>query len=154
MRYSTEIMGVPPRIYGFLHSRFLHIFVIGGIGFLIQTIVFEILGIYFQLVNPSTAAVLGAEVGILSNFYLNNRFSFHDRQDNSSTPSRLMRFHLVVSGSVLLQYVFVFVAEHQTTNILLIQGAYVAGVILGFIWNYTFYHLFVWRKDLYGEEVP
>src|SRR3989344_5562890 len=130
----------------FLYSRFLRVFIIGGIGVLVQTIVFEILGIYLQLFSPSTAVVIGAEAGILTNFYLNNRFSFHDRQNGISLLSRIARFHFVVSGSVLLQWLFVFIAEHQTTSYLIIHAAYAAGIILGFAWNYTFYLLFVWKS--------
>ena len=130
----------------FLYSRFLRVFIIGGVGVLVQTIVFEILGIYLQLFSPSTAVVIGAEAGILTNFYLNNYFSFRHRQHHISILSRLARFHLVVSGSVFLQWLFVFVVEHQTSSVLVIHIAYAIGIALGFIWNYTFYHLFVWRQ--------
>lgn len=126
-------------------SRFARVFVIGGIGVVVQTVVFEVLGIFLGIVSPSTAVVLGAEVGILTNFYLNNRYSFRDREHGLSLLSRLVRFHLVVSGSIILQWLLVFLAERQTSSILLIHGAYAAGIILGFIWNYTFYLLFVWR---------
>lgn len=143
-------MDIKTRMRAFLYSRFLRVITIGGVGFVVQTIVFEILGIYLRIFSPSTAVVIGAETGILTNFYLNNRFSFSDRQHDISRLSRLMRFHIVVSGSVALQWLFVFITEHQTSNLLLIHIAYAAGVILGFAWNYTFYHLFVWRH----RELP
>ncbi len=139
-------------IHAFLGSRFLRICLVGSTGFLVQTTAFQILGIYLQIVPPSTAVLIGAEIGILTNFYLNNRFSFHDRQHNASYVSRLARFHMVVSGSVLLQYVFVFITERQTSSQLLITGAYLAGVMIGFAWNYTFYHLFVWGKKEHREQ--
>jgi|CXWL01.1.fsa_nt_gi dolichol-phosphate mannosyltransferase len=145
-------MNIPKWIQATLRSRFLRIVTIGAIGFIVQTIIFEVLGIYLQIVPPSTAVLLGAETGILTNFYLNNRFSFHDRQHNASYLSRLARFHIVVSGSVLLQYVFVFITERQTSNQLLVSSAYLAGVMIGFAWNYTFYHLFVWGKKEYREQ--
>ena len=135
-----------------VQSRFLRIATIGAIGFVVQTIVFEALGIYLHLVSPSTAVVIGAETGILTNFYLNNRFSFHDRGRSTSFIARILRFHMVASGSVLLQYLFVFVAEHQTNGGLFIQGAYITGVALGFLWNYTLYHLFVWRQGESQEQ--
>ena len=134
----------------FLNSRFVRVFVIGGIGVLVQTALFEILAVYLRLFSPSTAVVLGAEVGILTNFYLNNRFSFHDRQHNLSLISRVVRFHLVVSGSVLIQWLSVFITERQTSNLLFIHAAYFAGIVLGFAWNYTLYLLFVWRH----RELP
>ncbi len=127
--------------------RLIRTIAVGAVAVTAQTIVFEILGIYLQLVSPSTAVLIGAEVGILTNFYLNNRFSFHDRQHKISLLSRLMRFHLVLSGAVLLQWLFVFTAEYYGNSLLYIHIAYVAGIILGFAWNYTFYLLFVWRSQ-------
>lgn len=148
MRYSTGHMdAIYARMHVFARSRFVRVVFIGGVGLVVQTIVFEILGVFAQVVSPSTAVVIGAEAAILANFYLNNRFSFRDRQHDISLLSRLVRFHLVVSGSVFLQWLFVFIVEHQTDSTLLIHGAYAAGIILGFVWNYTFYFLFVWRQE-------
>ncbi|MDO8518318.1 MAG: GtrA family protein [bacterium] len=129
-----------------LSSRLVRTIMVGAVAVVVQTIMFETLGVYLKLFALSTSAVIGAEVAILTNFYLNNRFSFHDRQHNISLFWRLLRFHLVVSGSVFLQWLFVFTAEHATQNLLFIHGAYAAGIIIGFFWNYTWYKLFVWRQ--------
>lgn len=139
--------------------RLIRTISVGGIAVVVQTTVFEILGVYFQLVAPSTAVLIGAEVAILTNFYLNNRFSFNDRHHDISLFSRLLRFHMVVSGSVFLQWLFVFVVEQQTSSYLIIHVAYVAGIVLGFAWNYTFYLLFVWKhanpeNEDYAQKKP
>lgn len=128
-----------------MNSRLVRTIFVGGIAVVSQTIVFEILAIFLQLVSPSTAVVIGAEAGILTNFYLNNRFSFNDRQHDIPLLTRLMRFHLVVSGSVFLQWLFVYIAESQTRSYFIIHVAYIAGIVIGFAWNYTLYLLFVWR---------
>jgi len=120
---------------------------VGGIAATSQTIIFETLGVLLRIVAPSTAVLIGAEAGILTNFYLNNRFNFKDRHHSTSLTLRLAKFHLVVSGSVLLQWLFVHTAESNTKNILYIQLAYVAGIMLGFAWNYTLYLLFVWKHQ-------
>lgn len=133
-------------------ARIVRTIVVGGIAVIVQTIIFEILGVFLQLAAPSTAVVIGAEAGILTNFYLNNRFSFNDRQHTISLFSRLVRFHMVVSGSVILQWLFVFITEHQTSDPFFIHIAYAAGIILGFAWNYTFYLLFVWRHAVPTDE--
>jgi len=126
--------------------RIVHTISVGAVAVVAQTAVFETLGIFLHLVSPSTAVIIGAEAGVLTNFYLNNRFSFRDRHHDISLFSRFFRFHLVVSGSVILQWLFVFIAEHQTSSYLILHGAYLAGLILGFVWNYTFYLLFVWKQ--------
>lgn len=129
-------------------SRLVRTLVVGCIAVAAQTAVFELLGIYLRLFSLSTAVVVGAEIGILTNFYLNNRFSFRDRRHDISFVSRLARYHLVVSGSIFLQWLFVYMAEHRTSDLFIIHAAYAAGIILGFVWNYTFYHLFVWRQPV------
>lgn len=130
-----------------LHSRFVRIVIIGGIGFVVQTIVFETLAIYFGLISPSTATLLGGECGLLTNFALNERFSFRDRLTSAGNLApRLLRFHLVVSGSLFIQWGVLFVTEHATANIFYIHIAYISGLLLGFISNYIGYHLFVWTR--------
>ena len=146
VRYSTEYMNIRVWVRAFLLSRIARALAVGAVAVTVQTIIFEIIGIIFQLVSPSTAVVIGAEAGILTNFYLNNRFSFHDRQHDISLLSRLLRFHLVVSVSVLFEWLLLFIVERQTDSILLIQATYVAGIIIGFAWNYTCYLLFVWKS--------
>lgn len=130
-----------------MKMRIVRTLAVGVIAVIVQTAVFEILGVYLQLFSLSTAVLIGAETAILTNFYLNNRFSFHDRQHKIPLISRLVRFHLVVSGSVVLQWLFVFITEQRTSDLLFIHAAYATGIVLGFAWNYTFYHLFVWRKE-------
>jgi putative flippase GtrA len=114
----------------------------GGAGVLAQTAVFEI-GIWVLLLRPSVATLIGAECGILTSFILNNRFSF--AKHHHPVIHRLLRYHLVVSGSLFIQWLSVFVAESLTHNIWIIHGAYMVGIIVGFFFNYTGYRLFVWH---------
>jgi putative flippase GtrA len=119
---------------------------VGGVGFLIQTIVFELLSFYLGLVTPSTATLLGGECGILANFFLNERISFADRVGVAGHYSkRLLTFHSVVSVSLLIQWATLFTAEHFTSSILYLHMAYIAGLVLGFISNLFGYHMFVWK---------
>lgn len=125
--------------------------VVGFVAVVLQTAIFEILGIYLHLFSPSTAVVIGAEFGLLVNFYLNNRFTFNGHGHDSMLV-RLLRFHLVVSGSIIIQWLSLFIAEHLTTNLLLIHGAYFAGIFIGFLSNYTGYYLWVWRRSESQQE--
>lgn len=131
--------------HALLNARLVRSLAAGTIGVATQTILFEILGIFLKVFSPSTAVVISAECGLLVNFYLSNRFAFYDRRHAISNLSRLLRFHLVVSGSIFLQWLFIFVAEHKTDSIWLIHVAYITGLILGFIWNYSLYLFFVWK---------
>ncbi len=125
--------------------RLLRVALIGSIGFLVQTTVFELLGLQWAVVSPSTAAVAGALFAILSNFLLNEHFSFADRTHNASTSGvRLAKFYLVSSGSVVVQWVSLSAAEQLTTDLFALRAVYVLGVLVGFLINYTGYYFFVW----------
>jgi putative flippase GtrA len=130
-----------------LRVRFLRVMAIGAIGLSVQTVIFEILGIWLELLRPSLATLIGAEFGVVTNFFLNNRFSFNDRV-HAPLYMRLLRFHLVVSGSLAIQWLCVFTAESFTSNVWIIHAAYATGILLGFVSNYTGYRLWVWRHHM------
>jgi len=136
------------RLKNITQWKLLRVALVGGVGFIIQTIIFETIGIQLAIVPASIAVVIGAEAAIISNFFLNNRFTFFENKVTTSTlPIKLLRFHLVSSGSVFLQWLFVFTAESVLSgNILVIRLAYILGITVGFIFNYTCYHLFIWNK--------
>lgn len=135
------------------HSRLLRVAIIGGIGVVAQTLVFETLAFWLDLVRPSTATLIGAEFGIVTNFVLNNRYSFNDRV-HAPLPLRLARFHIVIAGSVALQWLCVFAAESTTADPWTLRGAYALGILLGFLSNYTGYRLWVWRNHGSASSAP
>lgn len=124
--------------------RIFRALTVGVVAVTAQTIVFEIVGVFLKLTPLSTATVIGAEFGILTNFYLNNSISFGDKT-GGNTLHRLVRFHFVVSGSVCIQWLSLFVTEQITQNVILLHVVYVASIIIGFIWNYTWYTIWVWK---------
>ena len=141
------------RVRGWLSSRALRVLVMGAAGLGVQTVIFEIIGIHYHFFLPSTAAIIAGEIGLLSNFFLNNRFSFKDRQ-HATIPfwSRLLRFHLVVSVSLFLQWLFLFETQQVTSSLLLLHAAYIAGVVVGFISNYAGYYFWVWKQQPKSED--
>ncbi len=135
------------------NSRLARTLFVGAIAVTVQTAVFEVVAIWLGLVSPSTGTIIGAEAGILTNFFLNNKLSFHDRRADGVTLHRIFRFHLVVSGSVFIQWLFVFIAENVGASLFTIHVAYASGIVLGFVWNYNWYRLWVWRhkEDTQGS---
>lgn len=124
-------------------SRLLRVAVIGGMGVVAQTFAFELLVLGAGL-RPSWSVVLAGEVGLLTNFLLNNRYSFGDRI-HAPLLIRLLRFHTVVAGSIVVQWLCVYTAESLQAGWVMLHVAYVAGILLGFAFNYTGYLLWVWR---------
>lgn len=132
--------------------RVFRTIVVGGVAVVCQTLVFEILGIYLAIVSPSTAVVIGGEVGVFTNFFLNNRYSFGDRA-HGSLLYRLLRFHIVVLGSIVIQWLFVRGAEHFDVGFFLIHVAYATGIVVGFVWNYNWYKFWVWQHRAEKPEI-
>lgn len=132
--------------------RMGRVLIVGGIGAIWQTIIFNVLGVWAAIVSPSTATLMGAEVAIISNFTLNNRYNFTgDEHKRSPLIQRLAKFHLVSSGSLLTQWVCMRIAESFSRDALFLNAAFIIGVGIGFIVNYTGYYFFVWRKDIASE---
>lgn len=155
-------------------SRIFKFAVVGTIGFLVNLVFFNIFKgllpwtnfanlLSLPVENPifsdsSVAVVLGAEVSILSNYILNNIWTFSDRQISGVFKhlSKFAQFNLGSVGSVVIQYlvmqislllfgIFPLISLYgltiQSDNIYLIVG-----VLLGMIWNFSIYSLVIWRK--------
>lgn len=128
--------------------RMTRVLMVGGIGAIWQTIIFNVLGVWAAIVSPSTATLMGAEVAIISNFTLNSRFNFTgDEHRKSPLLHRLLKFHLVSSGSLLTQWICMRIAEGMSRDALFLNAAFIIGVGIGFIVNYSGYYWFVWRSS-------
>lgn len=128
-----------------LSFRIVRSLLSGVVAVIFQTFIFEVLAIYTQLVQPSTATLIGAECALLLNFCLNHFFSFRGTHNKDPLFLRLLRYHAVVSGSILIQWSSLFVTERLTTDSLIIHAVYFMSIVVGFAWNYTWYKLWVWR---------
>jgi dolichol-phosphate mannosyltransferase len=126
------------------HS-FLKFMVVGTIGFTINTVVLE-LGVHYGL-HPSVGSVIGAEFAIVSNFILNNAWTFRDRKIASGrTFSKFIHFNTASVGAIVLQAGSVFVGTHLY-GLSVYRLFYVFGVFLGLIWNYFMYSRVIWKKN-------
>lgn len=92
-------------------NHILKFAVVGGLGFLINTIGL-LVGVRFG-VKPSIAGPLGAEFAILSNFTLNNLWTFSDRSITSWNviPIKFLEFNVLSMASLLIQFTFLRVGE-------------------------------------------
>jgi putative flippase GtrA len=90
---------------------FLKFLVVGTIGFLVNTVGL-VVGVKLGL-KPSIAGPLGAEFAILSNFILNNFWTFSDKTLTSWTviPMKFLQFNVLSLGSVVIQFIFLKIGE-------------------------------------------
>lgn len=85
--------------------------VVGTVGFLVNTTGLFV-GVRIGL-RPSLAGPVGAELAILSNFLLNNFWTFSDRRITSwdQVPGKFLTFNVLSFGSVIIQFLFLRVGE-------------------------------------------
>lgn len=131
--------------YVFANSTMWRYLVVGVIGFLIQATIANTLVSYHLF--PGIAVVVGAEMSIISNFFLNNHWTFS--QKKLSGKRRLLKrftaFNVASIGSIVIQGFIVSLGVltfgRSAWFIFMI-----AGIIL-FVIPYSFfiYNRFIWR---------
>lgn len=143
-------------------AHFLKFAVVGGIGFLINSLGL-ILGVRVGL-KPSLAGPLGAEAAIVSNFILNNFWTFSDKSlSPASIPGKFIQFNILSMGAVLIQFVFlktgemIFGLENYKKPIPFLKQiplsnkltayyfVFLAATGVGLVVNYTIYSLIIWK---------
>lgn len=106
------------------------------------------------------ATLFSIEAAIISNFVLNNVWTFADRKLHSSQiPQKFIEFNIASSGSIIIQMIVNFLgetfigADHllaviPVVNFVVDTGLLFAmtGIIIGLFWNFFAYNTFIWKK--------
>jgi dolichol-phosphate mannosyltransferase len=93
------------------------------------------------------AGALSIEASILSNFALNDRWTFKDRR-LSTWPARCARYHVAVALGALTNYMALLALTLLAGMHYLVAN--LVGILLGFMVNYAVSELFVWRSLPHG----
>jgi dolichol-phosphate mannosyltransferase len=98
--------------YVVTNSSFVKFVIVGGMGFIIDfSIAYYLIHSLMWPIPASNA--LSAEVAIISNFLLNNFWSFAHKQIEGGVPTylkKLLAFNIVSSGSILIQWLGMTIA--------------------------------------------
>jgi dolichol-phosphate mannosyltransferase len=133
------------RWFDLTHGSFGKFLVVGTIGFIINTLLLEV---FVRLkFDPSIASAIGAEFAIISNFILNNSWTFNYRKITGFAQlGKFFQFNTTSLGAILIQAGSVFIGTRffglQTYRIW-----YMVGVGIGLIWNYFMYSRVIWKKN-------
>ena len=123
---------------------FIRYCLVGLVGMLVNIGAYLLLNRYFQI--PLQAASLTAiEASIVSNFLLNNYWTFKTRPKKLSTIRRLLNFHIAAGISGLLFYYLFFLLLTTVLGINDVLSILLA-TTTGTISNYTINSLWTWRK--------
>lgn len=121
---------------------------VGAVGFVVQTVFFQIFLVFMGRGSSSWAQAGSAELAVLANFALNNSWTFRrvKIQGWGRKLGKFLQFNLVSLGSIAIQWLTQEVGtgwfgEAAITVWLL----YLTGVSLGLISNYFLYRKVVWQ---------
>ncbi len=125
-------------------KMFFKYIVVGATGFVIQTIISKI-GITIGI-NPGLAVSMGAEGAIISNFLINNSWTFsHKKITGSRQLSKFMQFNFVSVGSIIIQGLVVGIGTYffgKSTWFIFMVFSIIFIVIP---YSYFIYNRFIWR---------
>lgn len=128
-----------------LTKRFLKFGIVGFIGFIINAFFLNFFSNFMSAPWPWT---LSAEVSIVSNFTLNNLWTFKARQISGQEKliKKFLEFNLSSAGAIVIQSIFGTLAEFifGPGNKTLYLAVIIVFLVLPY--NWTMYNLVIWRK--------
>lgn len=139
-------------------NRIFKFVMVGGLGALVQ---FLALALWRNFVPYQLAFFLAIECAVVSNFILNNAWTFADRKLTAAqVPLKFIQFNIASSGSILIQQAIAFIGEltlgttlvlftipfiHLAIDLGMIYA--VVGILAGMFWNFFAYNAFIWKKS-------
>ena len=133
------------RLNSLMTGSFGKFSVVGTIGFIVNTVILELfVAIGF---HPVIGSAVGAEASIVSNFFLNNHWTFRARkiEGKRRTMKKFFQFNTTSLGALAIQAGTVAVGTYFV-GVSSYRLFYVLGVGFGLIWNYTMYKNVIWKK--------
>lgn len=144
--YIRDIVSyvIRQRMRSIIHGSFGKFLVVGTIGFIINTIILEVavkLGFH-----PAFGSAAGAEIAIISNFLLNNSWTFGERKvQGMRAVSKFFQFNATSIGAVVIQTGTVWFGT-LLFGVGVYRWFYILGVGIGLVWNYMMYSKVIWKK--------
>jgi dolichol-phosphate mannosyltransferase len=160
LKYVFEYAVVATKIRIERSQQIIKFGIVGFIGFIVNTVGLEVF--VFLGIRPSISGMLGAELAIISNFILNNFWTFAAKKIVTlrKAPIKFIQFNLTSVGAVLIQGITIELGTRILGSLMntLFSGFfvplfgnegyrffYIMGVGLGMIWNYFAYTTFIWK---------
>jgi len=132
------------RIQVLLAGSFGKFLVVGSIGFIINTVVLE--GLVLFHFHPTIGSIVGAELAIISNFVLNNAWTFRSQAiDRGLRLRKFIQFNATSLGAVVIQAVSIAIGT-AFFGVNAYRVFYIVGVAIGLVWNYTMYSRVIWKQ--------
>jgi dolichol-phosphate mannosyltransferase len=129
-------------------EKFIKVCFVGFIGAIIQFSFFNFLRLK---ISPEYANTIAVEIAIISNFLINNVWTFKEEKIHFRQLKKLIfkffQFNLVSLGSILIQFLVMKIGVAFLGRSVIWENILVAiGILIGLIWNYTMYTRLIWQK--------
>ncbi len=129
-------------------EKLIKVMVVGGIGTVIQLTFFNI---FRSNLNLSWAQNLSIEIAIVSNFIINNLWTFKSEKMGFGQLGKLvtgfLKFNLLSTGSIFIQNIVLLTGIKFLGSSFIIDNLLViTGILLGLIWNYLMYTRVIWKS--------
>ncbi len=148
------------RIEELLAKRVVKFALVGGVGAMVQLVSLQVFRSLFGSEQWYELAVfLSIEMAIVSNFVLNNVWTFSDKKlETKQIPAKFLAFNLSSFGSIVIQLAFaaggkawigiVPLFTLPFTSLVIDSGLIfvILGIGLGMIWNYFAYTRLIWKS--------
>ncbi|MFC1727713.1 glycosyltransferase [Patescibacteria group bacterium] len=128
-------------------QEFVKVCVVGFIGAVVQYSIFNFLRLSLE---PAVANTVAVGAAIISNFTLNNVWTFKESKiaffDFKKLLPKFMIFIMISFGSLLIQFLVMKVGVALLGRGFIIENGLVAvGILIGLIWNFTMYKKLIWK---------
>lgn len=126
-------------------ASFFKYCIVGASGFIIQTIISQIMIV--ASINPGLSVSIGAEGAIISNFVMNNSWTFHKRKIiGIKIIRKFIQFNTASIGSIIIQGIIVALgtAIFGPSSWFLFMVLAIVFVVVPY--SYFIYNRYIWKK--------
>ncbi len=138
-------------LYVFLNSSFIKYVIVGGTGFIIDSVLLYT-GYHFLKLTVTVSKIISSETAIVSNFLLNNFWAFSHKklEHNAKTyGTKFVVFNFASIPSIIFQTVGIYLLTVIFGNHLFYPVAYNAIVVILVVipYSYFVYNRFIWKDS-------
>lgn len=127
-------------------NRFIKYVIVGGIGFTIQTVISKVAIVYGT--NPGISVSFGAEGAIISNYIINNCWTFsHKKIKGLKMLIKFIQFNLVSVGSIIIQGIVVGIGTYIFGKSSWFIFMVIALLFIVIPYSYFIYNRYIWKTN-------
>jgi dolichol-phosphate mannosyltransferase len=150
LNYITDVVSyvVVSRVKELLFGKFGKFLVVGGTGFIINFVAYNVLSHAYVSLPLWIANTIGAELAIFSNYNLNNLWTFRENMVKTSGAyfSKMLQFFLTSNVGVFIFQNGIIALGEKMYGRNYKNTYFLVGTALLLVWNFAIYNMVIWKK--------